>query len=92
MWVVVGDRVPLPCFSVWCNKTCLEINGFSSKLHEWLYAQHHGSCYLEYVSLEDVVSQFHSLLPVQLALLSGEHKGQESVATPADILYLFDNN
>lgn len=42
------------------------------------------SCDLEYMSLEDVVSQLHRLLPVQLALLSGEHEGQESVATPAD--------
>lgn len=28
------------------------------------------------------MSQFHGLLPIQLALLSGEHKGQKSVATP----------
>ena len=39
--------------------------------------------YLEYVSFEDVVSQLHGLLPVQLPLLPGEHEGQEGVATPA---------
>lgn len=51
-------------------------------LHNTLYTQYCSSCYLEYVSLEDVVSQFHGLLPVQLALLSGEHECQESMATP----------
>lgn len=52
---------------------------------------YHTSSYLEYVSLEDVVSQFHSLLPIQLALLSGEHEGQESVATPVDMCIVFIN-
>lgn len=31
------------------------------------------------------MSQFHGLLPIQLALLSGEHKGQESVAAPVGV-------
>lgn len=31
------------------------------------------------------MSQFHSLLPIQLSLLSGEHEGQESVAAPVDV-------
>ena len=39
-----------------------------------------------------MVSQFHGLLPVQLALLSGEHEGQESVATPVDMQYLLIRN
>lgn len=37
------------------------------------------------MSLEDVMSQFHGLLPIQLALLSGEHEGQERVATPVGV-------
>lgn len=37
------------------------------------------------MSLEDVVSQFHGLLTVQLAVLSGEHERQESVAAPVDM-------
>lgn len=47
-----------------------------------LYTEYHISYYLEYVSLEDVVPHFHSLLPVELSLLSGEHECQESVAAP----------
>lgn len=47
--------------------------------------------YLEYVSLEDVVSQLHCLLPVQFALLPGEHEGQESVATPVNMCIVLIN-
>ena len=41
-------------------------------------------CYLEDMSFEDVVAQLHRLLPVQLALLPGQHEGHEGVATPAE--------
>lgn len=38
--------------------------------------------YLEDVRFEDVMSQFHSLLPIQLPLLAGEHESHESVSSP----------
>lgn len=37
------------------------------------------------------MSQFHGLLPIQLALLSGEHEGQESVATPVGVCAILLN-
>lgn len=38
--------------------------------------------YLEDVRFEDVMPQFHRLLPVELPLLAGEHEGHESVSGP----------
>lgn len=38
--------------------------------------------HLENVCLQDVVAELHGLLAVQLALLSREHEGQESVPIP----------
>lgn len=54
-------------------------------------SQHHSRCYLEYMSLENVVSQLHGLLTVQLALLPGEHEGQESVPAPVNMCMVFNN-
>lgn len=56
----------------------------SPDLKSPLRTQHRGSPDLKYVSLEDVVTQFHRLLPVQLPLLPGEHEGQQGVAAPVD--------
>lgn len=50
------------------------------------------SSHLKDVSLQDVVTQFHRLLPVEFSILSGEHEGQESMAAPADThrdIYIF---
>lgn len=52
----------------------------------------HKVSHLKDVSLQDVVTQFHSLLPVEFSILSGEHEGQESMAAPADThrdIYIF---
>lgn len=56
----------------------------SPDLKSPLRTQHRGSPDLKYVSLEDVVAQFHRLLPVQLPLLPGEHEGQQGMAAPVD--------
>lgn len=38
--------------------------------------------YLEYVCFEDVVTQLHGLLPVQLPFLPREHEGHQGVSAP----------